>query len=200
VAYSATTWVESSTTVGPTNLNKLETAATKMPYGPDFSSDNIPVWNGSAWVSQKVTHSQMTVPSARVYGSANQSIADSSTVALAFNSERYDTDSMHDTATNNTRLTCNTTGTYSITGSVQFAANATGRRLIQVRINGATVIATAGFNTVSGSFNTDIVVTTDYQLSATDYVELVAFQNSGGALNVLATSNYSPEFMIKRVA
>jgi len=200
MAYSATTWVEGQTTVGPTNLNKLETAATKMPYGPDFSSDNVPVWNGSAWVSQKVTHSQMTVPSARVFNSANQSIADSSTVALAFNSERYDTDSMHDTVTNNTRLTCNTTGTYSITGSVQFAANGTGRRLVQIRLNGATVIGSASVPTASGTFNTDLFVTTDYQLSATDYVELVAFQNSGGALNVLATSNYSPEFMIKRVA
>jgi len=31
-----------------------------MPYGPDFNSDNVPVWNGSAWVSQKVAEAQIT--------------------------------------------------------------------------------------------------------------------------------------------
>lgn len=67
MAYPATTWVEGQTTVGPTNLNKLETAASKMPYGPDFSSDNVPVWSGSAWVAQKIVNAQVDNAAAIAY-------------------------------------------------------------------------------------------------------------------------------------
>lgn len=38
-----------------------------------------------------------------------------------------------------------------------------------------------------------------WQLSATEYVTVEVFQNSGGALNVLASSAYSPEFWAVRV-
>lgn len=31
-----------------------------MPYGPDFSANFVPVWNGSAWVPQKISESQVT--------------------------------------------------------------------------------------------------------------------------------------------
>ena len=46
---------------------------------------------------------------------------------------------------------------------------------------------------------TIIPVTTIYQLTAGDYVEVRAYQNSGGALNVNSTANYSPEFWMVRL-
>lgn len=39
-----------------------------------------------------------------------------------------------------------------------------------------------------------VTVSTVYQLAAGDYVELMGLQASGGSLNMLASSAYSPEF------
>jgi hypothetical protein len=52
-------------------MNKIETALTKMPYSPDFSSDNVPVWNGSAWVSQKIVNAQVDAAAAIAYSKLN---------------------------------------------------------------------------------------------------------------------------------
>ena len=47
---------------------------------------------------------------AHAYHNAAQSINTASETTLALNSERWDTDSIHDTAVNNSRLTCVTPG------------------------------------------------------------------------------------------
>src|SRR5678815_4874680 len=80
-------------------------------------------------------------PKARVYHNTTQSIANNTNVALAFNSERFDTDTIHDLSTNNSRLTCRTAGTYLLLGHFGTAANATGRRVIAIRLTGSTYIA-----------------------------------------------------------
>jgi hypothetical protein len=135
---------------------------------------------------------------ARVYGSANIAVGNNSFDELPFNSERYDTDSYHSTTLNTSRLTIPAAGKYRITGHVAFASNTTGVRGLQIQLNGTTVIASNFVNPVTGA-STDIGVTTEYQLALNDYVELVAYQDTGGALNVVAASNYSPEFMISRL-
>lgn len=135
--------------------------------------------------------------SARVFHSANQSLTDATVTVLAFDSERFDTDTIHDTATNNSRLTATTAGKYWIHGQVNYADNATGRRDLTIRLNGTTTIADVRVNPISGA-DTTVEVSTFYDLSATDYVELLAFQNSGGALNVQAVAQQSPEFMMFR--
>jgi hypothetical protein len=43
-------------------------------------------------------------------------------------------------------------------------------------------------------------VRTIYELSVGDYVELRAYQNRRGSLNIKATGNYSPEFIMVRMA
>src|SRR5262245_42130802 len=85
-------------------------------------------------------------PAVRVFHNANQSIATSTITALAFNSERFDqagnaADTMHDTVTNNSRLTCRYAGIYAIYASIEWAGNAAGQRNLQFRVNGTTLIA-----------------------------------------------------------
>ena len=133
------------------------------------------------------------VPSARVYNDADIAVANNSNVTLTFNKERWDTDTIHDTSTNTGRLTCKTAGIYHIYASVAFASNATGYRYINIRLNGSTMIATLGHTEVAAS-NENMSISTEYSLAVNDYVELVVYQNSGGALNVIATPNSSPEF------
>lgn len=134
-------------------------------------------------------------PHCRVRNSANISHTTSGSYqALTFNSERVDVGAMHDTSSNTSRLTVPTGGGgfYEIGGCIEFESSATGRRGVQIRLNGATVI---GRIEVSAFANDQAVsVSTSYQLSAGDYVELMGLQSSGGALNMLATSAYSPEF------
>lgn len=138
-------------------------------------------------------------PRARVTHNANQAVANTTVVPLAFNTERYDTDSIHNTVTNNSRLTCNTAGLYLITFSAEFASNAVGLRSIAPRFNGVnTWPSLAELPAVSGG-TTKLWGSTVWPLIVGDYVELVAYQSSGGSLNVLSTGNYSPEFGMVKV-
>lgn len=136
-------------------------------------------------------------PGARVYHSTNQSIPNGVLTALAFNSERFDTDNIHDTVTNNSRLTCKTAGKYLIIANVFFDLNTSGYRELHIRLNGTTTI---GRLDIAGTNNNRaLVVSTIYDLSIDDYVQACVLQTSGGPLNVLAAGNYSPEFMMVRV-
>lgn len=140
-----------------------------------------------------------TIPAARAYHSADQSVANATLTALVLNSERFDTELIHDTVTNNSRLTCKTAGKYIITASAGFAANATGLRLIGIRLNGTTYIAQSVTNNVGAGQNTNMECSAVYDLALNDYVELIGYQTSGGALNVAALGNYSPELAMARI-
>ncbi len=136
-------------------------------------------------------------PHARVYHSANQSIATGTPTALAFDSERVDVGGMHDTVTNNSRLTIPTgeAGFYHIGGCVRWAYNTTGYRSLDIRVGGTSVIARTAHDTLVGSaIGTDQTVGCDYQLAAGNYVELFVTHNAGAALNVSVASPQSPEF------
>lgn len=141
-----------------------------------------------------------TVPVVRVFHNANQSIADAATTALAFNSERYDTDTMHDTVTNNSRITIKTAGKYAIGVVLEWAANATGERLVLLKANGASYIGAISQQAVSvASIPTRQNLVVDWDFSVNDYIEVEVRQVSGGALNVVSGSAYSPEFWAHRI-
>ena len=137
--------------------------------------------------------------SARVYNSANISINNNTETALTFDTERYDTDTIHSTSSNTSRLTATTAGKYIISGNVSIATNSSGSRALIIYLNGSTKIAQTHLQN-NGAGNSDINISTIYSLAATDYVELFAYQSSGGSLNVNATGNFSPEFMMSRIA
>jgi hypothetical protein len=136
---------------------------------------------------------------ARVTNSANISLTNNTVTALTFDTERWDTGNFHSTSSNTSRFTAPTAGLYEIGGCVRFAANATGQRNIRIRLNGTSDLAFVNIPTSSATAVTILTVSTLYQLSATDYVELVALQNSGGALNAELSADYSPEFWIVRL-
>lgn len=138
------------------------------------------------------------VPQARVYNSANISISNNTVTALTFNSERFDNGDLHSTSSNTDRLTAPVTGLYAFGATVQFASNATGRRQVTLTVNGTEVAADERVP-VNGAV-TIISVSSAWQLTAGDIVRVAVFQTSGGALNVQAGSNYTPEFWMYRVA
>lgn len=134
---------------------------------------------------------------AKVYHSVSQSIATTTPILLAFDTEKFDTDTIHDNVTNNSRLTCKTAGKYLITVSVNFAANSTGYREVSIRLNGTSDIAKHRSNAIVDA--SVIGATTVYDLAVNDYVEVIVYQNSGGALNVNRLADYSPDFSMVKV-
>jgi hypothetical protein len=115
-------------------------------------------------------------------------------VAVAFGS----TASGQTAARVNTAMVCQSAGLYSITGNAEFFNSSGGaRRDLQIRLNGTTIIGTANVPAVN-AFQ-EVNVQTAYRLSRWDYVELLAYQDSGGNLSIGASPHYSPEFMMERI-
>ena len=137
--------------------------------------------------------------SVKVYHDAAQSIPDSTETALAFNSELYDTDTMHDTVTANTKITIVTPGKYNLIGYAVFNTNETGNRWLTLCINGTRHVGQSRVGAVSGDF-TILNATAEELMAAGDYVELTVYQNSGGALNVLNYTDETPTMSARLVA
>lgn len=135
-------------------------------------------------------------PAARVYNDANLTHStNGGWQAVSFNSERYDTTAMHSTTTNQTRLTIGVTGLYLVGGCVDFAADVDGRRDLQIWISGSqtNAIVADSKNNLANSV-VRLNVSTAYRLTSGSYIELMAYQDSGGNLTINNTGKYSPEF------
>lgn len=135
----------------------------------------------------------------RVRNTAAQSISDSTWTPITFDTEQYDTDGIHSTASNTNRLTCKTPGVYIISGCLEFVPNNAGERYITLWWKGSNLMAGISLvPAVTGSaFAT---VTTLYQLALNDWLDLRAWQNSGGALNTIAAAYYTPSLGMQRVS
>lgn len=137
-------------------------------------------------------------PACRVYNSANLSIPDNALTALTFNTERYDTDSMHSTVTNTGRITFTTAGIYNVgfVGSFDAAAQAITYAEVNIRRAGTDVIANQALATIPVGFTVPLHVTTQFKFAAADYIEVVVYQDNAAnvARNIVAAASKSPEF------
>ncbi|MDO8335636.1 MAG: tail fiber domain-containing protein, partial [Candidatus Saccharibacteria bacterium] len=125
--------------------------------------------------------------SVRAYSTVAHTIATSTSTALTFNQERYDTSAIHSTSSNTSRFTAPTKGKYLITGSTMWVANASvTRRITSIFLNNTTFLARSE-TTPAASTNIAQNVATVYELNAGDYVELLVFQNSGGNIDTVAS-------------
>jgi hypothetical protein len=142
-------------------------------------------------------------PACRASHNAGQSVANATLTALALNIEIFDTDTMHDTVTNNSRVTFTTAGLYVIEGG--FEMPNTGDYTViaaMLRLNGATTIAANSMGTMATpNLNPVIGVSTIYKVTAAQYVELVAFHTNGPATarTVPGNSVYSPRLAATRI-
>lgn len=116
-------------------------------------------------------------PRVSVYKTGNQSLVGLST--LSFDAERYDVGGMHDTVTNNSRLTvpANQGGLYTFTVSLNLNASIAGR--VIVRKNGADLRTPESINSQQHE------ITLTEVLAAGDFIEF-QFQNDGGGNTALS--------------
>ena len=135
---------------------------------------------------------------ARVYNSGDISVNDSTATLLTFDSERWDTDTIHSTVANTGRLTATTAGTYLIVANIRFYVDNDGYRMLTFTVDGATDIAKTRIEATQGTY-TELNLVTMHQFAAAEYVEVYAYHNAGNALDVKAQGNLSPEFMMHRI-
>jgi hypothetical protein len=111
---------------------------------------------------------------------------------IALELEDYDYGSLHSTVTNNSRLTASVDGIYHIQGTVNWATSTSGDRSARILLGGATTVATSTDVTQStAALLKTTYVSAHYYLTAGQYVELQAFQNSGGSLGLDTGNNTS---------
>lgn len=114
------------------------------------------------------------------FNTRTQSLSNNTLTVMDLDGEDFDTDSVSDLVNN--RLTANITGKYIVIGIIEYDGNATGSRLQRIRKNGVSEMVTSTW----ASVNTDVLqfpIMTILSLTATDYVELIGLQSSGGNLN-----------------
>jgi hypothetical protein len=124
-----------------------------------------------------------------VYNSAALSIPDITATVVGFDSEWWDTDSIHDNVTNNSRLTCQTAGKYAVFGRITFASNATGIRYAKIESSAGGPSFVELDNAVSGTSHA-IAVAGIFDLAVGDYLQLTVYQNSGVALDIYAYASF----------
>lgn len=98
--------------------------------------------------------------------------------------DTYDTDAMHDPASNNTRVIAKTAGAFLFAGDAIFAGSAVGIALLVYKLNGTTQLAAQVDVLNSVSCAPALCLVQSYKLAVNDYIELLGYQTSGGNLNV----------------
>lgn len=97
--------------------------------------------------------------------------------------EDWSVTAMHSTTVNPNRITCQKEGTYLITATVLFATNGTGRRALEFWKNSATQYK-ASEQPAHGGGEAILSASRYIDLAVADFVQVRAFQDSGGSLNV----------------
>jgi len=160
----------------PADLNTIENPTAGQPHTAAWG-DHVRTW----------VEFLASPPRCSVSHSTTQSQSSGTTLnALNADTESIDTDSMHSTSVNTSRITINTDGDYLLGTVVSYAANGTGNRAVAFRVNGTTdylVDIRTGTATNSTGISGSLVL----PLVTTDYVEVVTWQTSGGALNATLT-------------
>lgn len=165
----------------------------------------------SGITTAKIANANVTVaklqslPMARVTHNADQSITTNTETTVAFNTETFDTDVIHDTVTNNSRLTCKTAGVYSIGASVYILSGSTVLQSAYAYfyLNATTYIGGTeiGYDALNGQ-TADVLLnpTALYKLAVNDYLEVrVLAKVASGTLNVKSTAAFSPAFWMNWV-
>ena len=117
--------------------------------------------------------------------------------SVAFQAERWDTDSMFTTGSN-TRITFNTPGKYLVGCSLTWQSNTTGERYGAIYYNGASPLRVMRQDASQVS-ETEMGMERVWNFATGDYIELKLGQNSGGDLLVYVSDLYSLEFYAQKI-
>lgn len=122
-------------------------------------------------------------PTAELRQIVAQSVTTATFTAVTFTAEDVDSANEHSTSANTSRLVATYAGWRQVSGTVGWAANATGRRISAWAVNGSFLNGGQAGNPTTAASDGEFVARTKHvYLNVGDYVELYAYQESGGAL------------------
>ena len=181
----ATQWpaVTTGTIICTSSTRPASPFAGQQIYETDTSKSLI--YNGTAWVSPQA---QTVPPMCKATKNAVQSIPNVTVTPITFQTEDYDTDSMHSTSVNTSRITVATAGVYTVTGFILSAASVAAYNYLYIYKNGSALPSNTGIlaGTKDGANAIISQITVTLSLAAADYVELAFYHNNAGAINVTA--------------
>lgn len=163
----------------------------------DLNTIHVPATGAAApagWGLQVRENFQALKDPARArVGCESQSIPHAVITPASFTIENYDYGAPGAglwTSASPTRLTAAMQGIYAISGGWAWAVGAANtRRLAVLRVNGGFDVCRSEAAEAGPGLSHSLA--TDYVFAAGDYLELVLFQNSGGALSSLTGSNFN---------
>lgn len=120
-------------------------------------------------------------PACQAFHNTTQTALTGTVTTLLFNSERFDTDSMHSTVSLTDRITFNTAGIYVLTLKLFWDNNAVGIRFIGIFLSGATAITSQRIVAANESEQT---ISEIYKFAVGDFINAQVFQTSGGTRTV----------------
>lgn len=145
-------------------------------------------------------------PCCIVYHNTTQTVTNGTTAALAFNSETKDTNSMHSTVTNNSRVTIPSGegGLYLLNIVFECDTSTSGNEqmlLVSFRVNGSDFLSRQSCVTRQASgFNWHgCAMSHVAELAAGDYVEAMVENAGAGTTTVAFYARYSPYFSVIRI-
>lgn len=144
------------------------------------------------------------IPAAHVFNSERLIIGDTDAQELLFDSEYYDSDSIHSMDTNTGCLSCKTSGVYLVIASIAFETNIVGTRYLSLHrtpAGGGTIIEIARQQMTTNATNggAGLNISKIVEMFVGDFLQCRAYQNSGGVLYLHNTPEFSPEFQMIRL-
>jgi len=192
LANMATRTVKANATSGSANPTDVAMADGDFLIANGSALVTVPI-TGDVVISNAGVATIQTDISCRIHTAQAQELANggdgAAVIFAAANSAAgsYDTDTMHDPNTNNTRITFTTAGKYFGAFNVEFQAASGGERRLEVKVNGlsGTKIAKTKLSYPDGADHDALQVVWTYDADAGEYIECWAYQNrSSGVLNL----------------
>jgi hypothetical protein len=155
--------------------------------------------SGPEIVDGAIAGDELSIPTARVTHSTDQSVLETEQPKLAFDTVRYDTAGMHVAGNDSSRLTAPAAGIYLVTMQAGWSGSATtGFRALDLIKNDTTLVGGV-LQSIAGAPIQE--ASTQVQMQPNDYVEVRADHSAPGTtLNILSSPQGSPEFSMTWIA
>jgi len=195
----STSWLTATTQIHDHSSDNEGGAFDAANLTSGAATDNyVLMADGSGGAAWEANNAAGYTQGCRVYNDAAIVVSNSTQYTLTYNSELYDTDTMHSIVDATDRITVTTAGVYIVWANVQFAYDADGIRTVYLKHNGD-IVGLVQQNPVGGSATTLMQVSTIYDCEAADYFQVVVEHNAGGNLNVNSSAQFSPHFAAQRI-
>lgn len=173
-------------------VNRVVFASATNTYGESadvtYDGTDFAIGSGKRFRMQSQNRTRYLNTEARVYKTGgSQSISNNTFTAVTFDAEDFDTDTLHDNTTNNSRITIAITGKYHITATARWEINGLGERVNSIRKNAVATDLIVGSVRGNGVSRDRVDCSGTLVLTAGDYIELYVLQDSGISLNVEAS-------------